>query len=34
VERATFIKAESRSSAPAIGTLDWIRASASASTSA
>ena len=34
VERATFINATSPQRAPAIGTVDWISASASASTSA
>jgi hypothetical protein len=34
VERATFINAGSCSRAPRIGTVDWIKASASASTSA
>ena len=34
VERATFISAASPQRAPAIGTVDWIKASANASTSA
>ena len=34
VERATFIKAGSRWRAPSIGSVDWISARASASTSA
>ena len=34
VERATFIRAGSRQRAPMTGTVDWISASASASTSA
>jgi hypothetical protein len=34
VERATFISVGSRSRAPRTGTVDWISASASASTKA